>query len=395
MKAFVKTFVFIALLLNGACSLIESKKTARQSRRSETFQVKVDWVSNTFVGDNFRFRKLNSMQPLIVGDLVIASNVSDGVSAYRRDSGQRVWFLPIRGGVDGGFAAIKDHLFFGANDGNFYAVSIAQGKVLWSFETKTENLSVPLVADGVVYFYTGTNVVYALDALTGQQLWLYSRVDNSAFSIRGASRPTLYKDGLYIGFSDGTLVVLNPKTGNLKWEKLLNKNKKFRDLDSNAVFDGDYLYITGYDSKIFCLKAESGDTVWQLDPGGYGSVAIDGDLLFYSSSKGQVLALNKKTGNQVWSYKIKEGISSEPQVTKDYVIVGEATASSFGRQSGGGLRFLRKTTGESVGFYDPGTSVFSHVSVDKNKAYMVSAEGNLYQLHFGVVDESREISWMR
>ncbi len=108
----------------------------------------------------------------------------------------------------------------------------------------------------MVYVLAGNNVFYALDAATGRQIWLYSRQDTSQFSIRGGSQAALRNGTLYVGFSDGSLVALNAKSGSVVWELQLNRNKRFRDVDATPVLDGDQIYVASYDDKLYCVSAE-------------------------------------------------------------------------------------------------------------------------------------------
>ena len=57
--------------------------------------------------------------------------------------------------------------------GYVYALDAATGNELWSFATGDVVVSVPTVADGVVYVGSNDNHLYALDADTGEKLWSY------------------------------------------------------------------------------------------------------------------------------------------------------------------------------------------------------------------------------
>jgi outer membrane protein assembly factor BamB len=365
-------FVLLALSL-CACSSFENILSKNSEKRE--FQVRDVWVREGTLNDNLGFRKINRMTPLVLGDLLIESNAIDGMVAYDRESGQIMWRLNVANGSEGGAALIRDRLFFGASDGLFYSVSAKDGKVLWTFPTHTENVAEPLLdsATGTLYFLSGSNVVYALDAESGRQLWLYSRQDNSNFSIRGGSKPALKDGNLFIGFSDGALVSLNAKTGNLQWEVPLNKNKKFRDVDSSPVIEGDQIYISGYDDKLYCISALKGDVLWKVEGGGYYPVTLAGDKIFYSTTGGQVWALQKSNGQKIWSYTLADGIATQAKPYKGMVVFGE---------SQGHLRFLDANTGKSVSSFDPGRGIMSTPMVDEkaNRVYFISGEANVYAM---------------
>jgi outer membrane protein assembly factor BamB len=204
------------------CSVLDSLKSDEAKR---SFQIHNQWVKRTTEKDNLGFRKINRMRPTFYKDWVIQANGLDGIAAYDQISGQEIWRLKIENGVEASVAIINDRIFFGANDGQFYSVFAETGKVLWTFPIRIEGLSEPLLADGNVYFMTGNNSLYALDAATVKQLWLYSRQDTAALSIRGGSKPFLRNGTLYAGFSDGSMVALLASNGALSGKNSLIRIK--------------------------------------------------------------------------------------------------------------------------------------------------------------------------
>jgi outer membrane protein assembly factor BamB len=364
-------FFILAVFMMGisACSQ-NPPRTQRHFVTNEVF------VKRTTEADNLGFRKISRMKPLLYKDWVIQANGLDGIGAYDRLTGSEKWRLPIVNGAEPSATLIKDRVFIGASDGQFYSIDAETGKVVWTFPTKIETLSEPLLNEGVLYILTGNNSLFALDAATGKQLWLYTRQDTSSLSIRGGSKPALRNGTLYVGFSDGSIVALLAQNGALKWEKQLSHNKKFRDLDSDPLLEGDFMYVTGYDDHVYCLRAATGETVWQAPYGGYGSILLSGDRLYLASSSGEFLALQKETGQKVWSFPLKEGIATGASMLKGLVVFGE---------SQGALQILDAASGKQISSFSPGRGILSPPTVDEKTGmvYFISNEANLYALRVG------------
>lgn len=383
---FVSLFFTFAWPLTGCTTLVgsfdqtfEKWRSTNSSKRE--YKVKTAWVRQTTSQDNLGFRKINRMTPVLAGDLIIQGNGIDGLVAYERENGQEKWRLPIVNGIEPSAALIKDRLFIGASDGNFYSIEASTGKVQWSFPTKAENLSTPLLNEGVVYFLTGNNVFYALDAATGRQLWLYSRQDTSQFSIRGGSQAALNNGLLYVGFSDGSLVALNAKSGSAVWELQLNHNKRFRDIDATPVVNENQVFVAGYDDKLYCVSADKGEILWRIDGGGYSGVTLVGDKLFYPTTNGEVWALKKSNGDKIWSYKLHEGVATQVKTYKGSLVFGE---------SQGKLKFLDINSGKELGGMEPGRGILSAPQVDEkmSRVYFISGEANLFAVDAGWVKTS-------
>jgi alcohol dehydrogenase (cytochrome c) len=92
----------------------------------------------------------------------------------------------------------------------------------WVFQTNTTRLqTVPLVMGGLMYATGSSNEAFALDLLTGQQVWRYSKplpegtmgccgTPNRGFAVSG--------DRLFKVNYEGTLVALDAKSGARLWE---------------------------------------------------------------------------------------------------------------------------------------------------------------------------------
>ncbi len=246
------------------------------------------------------------------------------------------------------------------------------GTLIWKFETSHEIVSEPLLVNGVIYFLNAANALFSLDAETGKQLWVYNRQETAAkMTIRGGSRPSYSAGNLYVGFSDGSLVSLNSKTGTPQWEILLNKNLRFKDIDSSPVIDGDLIYINSYDDKIYCVSKNNGQIIWKSDFGGSTTPLISGDKLIVGSSRQQLASLNKQNGNLNWKKELS-GISTDPVTAKGFVLIGE---------SQGKLKLFDLLTGDLKTSFDPGRGIMSKIYVDsQQQIYFISGEGNIYGL---------------
>ena len=280
------SFLFILLLapLFSSCAYMKTTTAPR------TLSIKKQWVSSTLKSEEKGFLHYHNMEPIVTQDTIYQGNATDGISAYNRTTGRTLWRLNLKGGMAGGAALIDNHLYFGANDGYFYSVRANTGEIEWTFLTKSESLSSPSISKDIIYFLSGKDTLYALDRKTGRQKWLYARQGLSNMSIRSGSRPLVYNSTVYTGFADGTFVALKSKNGQVKWERQLSSNKKFRDIDASPVRDGNHLYVPSYDGHLFRLDL-NGEVLWRVDGGSYTPVTIKGNNLFYSSSNGFIFCL--------------------------------------------------------------------------------------------------------
>ncbi len=137
--------------------------------------------------------------------------------------------------------------------------------------------SMPLVADGVLYYTGSYSRVFALDGATGKLLWSYFPELDDALVARQTHSP--YNRGLamgegkvYVGTVDGRLIALDMKTGKVAWDTKLQDSQKL-----TVGFTGAPLYAKGKvvigsqggewpgRGPIYGVDAASGKMVWTFN----------------------------------------------------------------------------------------------------------------------------------
>lgn len=104
--------------------------------------------------------------------------------------------------------------------------NVARLQPVWTFQTGVLDgfECTPLVIDGVMYVTTPWNHAYAIDCLTGSQLWHYQKSlpENLALCCDAVNRGFgVYGDRLYMTTLDAHLVCLNKNTGEEVWDEAI------------------------------------------------------------------------------------------------------------------------------------------------------------------------------
>ena len=91
--------------------------------------------------------------------------------------------------------------------------------------------TMPLVADGVLYYTESYSRVFALDGATGKQLWSYTPELDETLIARQTHSPynrgaAIGEGRLYVGTVDGRLIALDMKTGKVDWDTKLQDSEK-------------------------------------------------------------------------------------------------------------------------------------------------------------------------
>ena len=105
--------------------------------------------------------------------------------------------------------------------------------------------SMPLVADGVLYYTGSYSRTFALNGATGELIWSYFPELDEALIARQTHSPynrgvALGEGKVYVGTMDGRLIALDMKTGKVAWDTKLIDSQKL-----TVGFTGAPLYAKG------------------------------------------------------------------------------------------------------------------------------------------------------
>jgi alcohol dehydrogenase (cytochrome c) len=139
----------------------------------------------------------------------------------------------------------------------------------WAFQAngKIDIKSSPLLVDGVIYFAVPDNV-WAIDALSGHQLWHYTYPPNPGLHI-GSRGVGMYKNWVYFLVPDGHLISLNANDGSVHWKvQVADVAKGYWTSMAPLVVgnhvlvgtSGDFDNLVGY---VRSVDPETGETQWQ------------------------------------------------------------------------------------------------------------------------------------
>lgn len=118
--------------------------------------------------------------------------------------------------------------------------------VAWTYDLSTNRgvEATPIVADGIIYVTSAWSVVHALDAKTGEELWIYDPDVDRAVGVnaccdvvnRGVA---IYGDKILLGVIDGRLEAIDAKTGQRLWSTItVDQSKPYTITGAPRVVDG-------------------------------------------------------------------------------------------------------------------------------------------------------------
>ncbi|MFZ7137024.1 MAG: PQQ-binding-like beta-propeller repeat protein [archaeon] len=183
------------------------------------------------------------------------------------------------------------------------AINATTGTKIWQHLTRDSVVSYPAVANGYVYFATLNDIVYAVDAITGEEVWNYEASGDFSES----TSPTVIDKHLYIGSTEN-VYCLDALTGTKIWNNSQTGNAG---RSSTAVANG-AVYLSNMRGKLFALNASTGVQIWNATKGYFPtSPSVAGTAVFVSDSY-SILGFNTSTGNVILNHTFYDPYGWEP-----------------------------------------------------------------------------------
>jgi outer membrane protein assembly factor BamB len=119
------------------------------------------------------------------------------------------------------------------------------------------------VSDGIVYFGSDDKNVYALDAVTGDVVWVTST------GAKVQSSPAVTDDMVFVGDTDGRLYGLKADSGTIEW---MTETGAVIETYSPSVANG-VVYMVFGDDDLSAFDAATGALLWKGSTDGNGILA--------------------------------------------------------------------------------------------------------------------------
>ena len=318
-----------------------------------------------------------------------------------------LWTFKAGDAVKSSAAIVAGRVFIGCEDGNLYALNLADGAKKWAFKTDGGIESSPLVLDGKVYFGSSDGALYCVDAEKGEQVWKHqtdSKILGSPNWYRNAGESEVR---IIVGSYDYKIHSVDAKTGKPAWAFetgnyingtpaiaegktmfggcdailhviSLREGEKISEVPAGAYIAGSgaavgsRVYIGQYDNQFLCIDIAEKKIVWTYEDRAfpfYSSPAVASDRVIFGGRDKRLHAVQRTDGKSIWNFPTQGKVDSSPVVCGDKVIVG----SDDGR-----LYLVSLQDGKELWKYDIGSPIASSPAVVTGKVVIGSEDGGVY-----------------
>lgn len=187
-------------------------------------------------------------------------------------------------------AVVNGVIYAGGRDNLLYAIDATSGTELWSFAVEGNLRDTPAVHNGLIFVTCWGPNVYAIDAASGEERWRYFVGAMSTWGVV-ADDSTVY-------LSDGSNIrALTSDTGEERW--------LFRPegIASGPALDNGTIFINSL-AGVHAIDAISGEELW-MHPAGSAFIlppAIVDGVVYAGDFNHELHALDSKSGAEAWRF---------------------------------------------------------------------------------------------
>lgn len=274
--------------------------SSQLKKMSEGFIYALDENTGQFLWKYQTKKQITHSNPLFAEGKVFVGDEAGSVYAIDAKAGKLVWQQQLEAyqihsspSYDNGVIYVgtetADESGGRSDRGSYlYALDAKDGRTLWQFESdwrsnEMPNLihGTPAISNGIVYFGSENGYFYALNKTDGKLIWkkiITKGVKTSASQARSAglvgvsTAPALGYGKIFIGTWEGNFLALDQKDGKTVWEYPYGTEGT----DSSAVLADGKVCLGSLD--FYCFNQENGKVLWKEQLGG-PSAALSNDIL--------------------------------------------------------------------------------------------------------------------
>lgn len=305
---------------------------------------------------------------IVVEDKVLYNTESCTLFAVDARTGRELWKRWLGDPLMGQAAAANGRVFSGhVRDGRspqgdserygFTAMSVEDGRVLWTIGISADVMNAPVLAGESAYFTTMDGVVHRVDQATGRVVWIQREIG-------ATSAPWLAGEAVHVSrqrrvrFGDAEhprrmeqTVVLDRSTGEIVASHDLVDAAFLHDRADHGGVQGGWAYegsrptlVDGRSyqtigDEVHCRDATTGELLWRrrYEAGAQepstrpaSSPAVAGSQLVFGTRDGVLFGLDVDTGLTTFAYRLGEPIHAQPTVAHGWVYASTARGAIVG-----------------------------------------------------------------
>ncbi|MBR5385049.1 MAG: PQQ-binding-like beta-propeller repeat protein [Bacteroidales bacterium] len=252
---------------------------------------------------------------------IVAGFATDGKTAYYTTAsgfvravslrnGKRLWSKEFPGKIFSTPALEGRYLVFGCTDGGIYALDSKNGKLRWRHMASKSVLASPVIKNGKVFAGASDGIFRCLDLKDGSELWRFDSVEGFV-----ECRPLVDDEQVVFGTWANRLYSLNPDTGSLQWVWRCEKpSRMYSPAAVWPVKSHGKIFIAVPDRRMYAIDAATGKEAGHVERCAREAVGLSEDAatVYTKSMWHKLFAFDAATLTKKWEVETTAGYEISP-----------------------------------------------------------------------------------
>ena len=309
----------------------------------------------------------------IDGDMIYSGTSNGDLIALKKSTGKEEWSYHAGGRIYSTPAVSDNKIVFTSTNGNVYCISL-KGKLLWTFNSEKAIVSSPEIQEDRVFVGFSDGSFRCLNLENGVLIWDYNQIEGGF-----VQASLLYNGNVYFGAWNSNLYALNMLTGEQIWEWSNNKSPAYSPASVSPVAVNDRIFVVTPDYYITCFDAKTGKIIWRETnpevPVWFSrGLSTDGSTLFVKTrnNKGVGISTSADSMKIVWEASVDLDDDSSPTP-----IYGDENIVYLASKTGTIIAVSRKTSQTLWKHKISNSPINLVLPVNEKEVYASSSDGKI------------------
>lgn len=225
--------------------------------------------------------------------------------------------IALDAACESGMLQLPDGLIvLGDIEGGLYGLDFVKGTRSWKVDLSSSLIAKPVAVDDGFIIQTVDNQIYRFTG-HGKKVWSYSG-SLGGLGMHLSPSPVVYQGRVYAAMSNGEVVALNVGSGSFAWKRQLLLDTGATVLSELTVpvatptvipaassgRDEDILIVPVFQGELSSLSLQDGNTINSRQLSLKSEALLDGNHLYVADAAGAVSALDVSDGHTLWKQQV-------------------------------------------------------------------------------------------
>ncbi len=286
---------------------ISLKSNELISTKNNIFKITQNKVKKIIIDKNFKINDIT-----LNNNFLLINTLNNKIIIIKNSKPQLKKHINTYGTTTSNVKLTNNKIFFNMNDRKILSINIKKNKILWQTLTNQNNIDITteskiLVSNNKIYQIIPNKKIIIIKKKNGVILTIKDiKINTNAlqhdYIYKNIKKIQIYKNTIYICYSDGNFIALNGTNGKFLWQKT-KKNYK------NFVINKNTLIVLKNNGNFTSLNPHSGKKNWtnrSLNTQIIESASINKKNMIMINKAGTIHIINNSTGYITKSIKINK-----------------------------------------------------------------------------------------